>query len=224
MSRPRQQADSYPGWYSVIRALNTHPRENAWFACHVYFLSCCVLVTILVDRVRSRGHLAPSRSTFQSTAPTFPGRWQPVKSVGSTVTVPYKTGGSSGLLVRDDIAFSRAWHANMSGSPAPEVRLPGLQIRGRKLQSRSNRARKRDLSQGERSVRDRARPHTLLIDAGSVVPLERRDGLVEPRWFCRLPWVRRRLRTGGWSRHEGCSDACLRHLVIAGAAACVLRT
>jgi hypothetical protein len=160
----------------------------------VYFLSCCVLVTILVDRVRSRGHLAPSRSTFQSTAPTFPGRWQPVKSVERTVAVPYKTKCSSGLLVRDDIAFSSAWHANVSGSPAPEERLPGLQIRGRKLQSRSNRARKRDLSQGERSVRDRARPHTLLIDAGSVVPLERREGLVEPRWFCRLPWVRRRLR------------------------------
>ena len=50
------------------------------------------------------------------------------------MTVPYKTGGSSGLLVRDDTAFSRAWHANVSGSPAPEGRLPGLQIRGRKLQ------------------------------------------------------------------------------------------
>ena len=38
---------------------------------------------------------------------------------------------------------------------ALEGRLPGLQIKGRKLQSRSNRARKRDLSQGERSVRDK---------------------------------------------------------------------
>ena len=137
-----------------VRALNTHPRENAWFACHVYFLSCCVLVTILVDRVRSRGHLAPSRSTFQSTAPTFPGRWQPVKSVERTVAVPYKTKCSSGLLVRDDIAFSSAWHANVSGSPAPEERLPGLQIRGRKLQSRSNRARK-TRSKSRRAIRSR---------------------------------------------------------------------
>ena len=46
------------------------------------------------------------------------------------MAVPYKTKGSSGLLVRDDIAFSSAWHANLSGSPAPEGRLPGLQIRG----------------------------------------------------------------------------------------------
>ena len=50
------------------------------------------------------------------------------------MTVPYKTKGIYGLLIRDDIAFSSAWHANMSGSPAPEERLPGLQIRGRKLQ------------------------------------------------------------------------------------------
>ena len=110
--------------------------------------------------------------------------------------VLYKTEGSFCLLVHDDIATSSAWYAKGSGSLALEGRFPGLQIRGRKLQSRSNRARKRDLSQGERSVRDRARPHTLLIDASSVVPLERREGLVEPRWFCRLPWVRRRLRTG----------------------------
>ena len=108
--------------------------------------------------------------------------------------VLYKTEGSFCLLVHDDIATSSAWHAKGSGSLALEGRFPGLQIRGRKLQSRSNRARKRDLSQGERSVRDRARPHTLLIDASSVVPLERREGLVEPRWFCRLPWVRWRLR------------------------------
>ena len=108
--------------------------------------------------------------------------------------VLYKTEGSFCILVHDDIATSSAWHAKGSGSLALEGRLPGLQIRGRKLQSRSNRARKRDLSQGELSVRDRARPHTLLIDASSVVPLERREGLVEPRWFCRLPWVRWRLR------------------------------
>ena len=117
-----------------------------------------------------------------------------MKSVECTATVPYKTKGSSGLLVRDGIAFISAWHAKGSGSLALEGRFLGLQIRGRKLQSRSNRARKRDLSQGERTVRDRARTHTLLIDAGSVVPLERREGLVEPRWFCRLPWVRWRLR------------------------------
>ena len=110
--------------------------------------------------------------------------------------VLYKTEGSFCLLVHDDIATSSAWHAKVSESLALEGRLPGLQIRGRKLQSRSNRARKRDLSQGERSVRDRARQHTLLIDASSVVPLERREGLVEPRWFCRLPWVRWRLHTG----------------------------
>ena len=105
--------------------------------------------------------------------------------------VLYKTEGSFCLLVHDDIATSSAWHAKGSGSLALEGRLPGLQIRGRKLQSRWNRARKRDLSQGERSVRDRARPHTLLIDASSVVLLERREGLVEPRWFC---------RTSGWGR------------------------
>jgi hypothetical protein len=69
--------------------------------------------------------------------------------------VPYKTEGSFCLLVHDDIATSSAWHAKGSGSLALEGRLPGLQIKGRKLQSRSNRARKRDLSQGERSVRDR---------------------------------------------------------------------
>ena len=126
--------------------------------------------------------------------PTLQRRWQPVKSVGSTVMVLYKTEGSFCLLVHDDIATSSAWHAKGSGSLALEGRFPGLQIRGRKLQSRSNRARKRDLSQGERSVRDRARPHTLLIDAGSVVTVERREVLVEPRWFCRLPWVRWRLR------------------------------
>ena len=39
------------------------------------------------------------------------------------MAVPYKTKGIYGLLVRDDIAFSSAWHANMSGSPAPEERL-----------------------------------------------------------------------------------------------------
>jgi hypothetical protein len=61
--------------------------------------------------------------------------------------VPYKTEGSFCLLVHDDIATSSAWHAKGSGSLALEGRFPGLQIRGSKLQSRSNRARKRDLSQ-----------------------------------------------------------------------------
>ena len=62
-------------------------------------------------------------------------RWQPVKSVGSTVMVLYKTEGSFCLLVHDDIATFSAWHAKGSGSLALEGRLPGLQIRGRKLQS-----------------------------------------------------------------------------------------
>ena len=66
------------------------------------------------------------------------------------------------MTTSHSVQFSSAWHAKGSGSLALEGRLPGLQIMGRKLQSRSNRARKRDLSQGERSVRDRARPHTLL--------------------------------------------------------------
>ena len=57
--------------------------------------------------------------------------------------VLYKTEGSFCLLVHDDIATSSAWHAKGSGSLALEGRLPGLQIMGRKLQSRSNRARKR---------------------------------------------------------------------------------
>ena len=69
--------------------------------------------------------------------------------------VLYKTEGSFCILVHDGIAFINAWHAKGSGSLALEGRFLGLQIRGRKLQSRSNRARKRDLSQGERSVRDR---------------------------------------------------------------------
>ena len=57
-----------------------------------------------------------------------------MKSVGSTVTVPYKTEGSSGLLVRDDIAFSSAWHAKVPGSLALEAGSSDLQFVGRKLQ------------------------------------------------------------------------------------------
>ena len=66
-------------------------------------------------------------------------------SVECTVTVPYKTKGSFCLLVHDDIAFSRAWHAKGSGSLALEGRFLGLQIRGRKLQSRSNRVHENEI-------------------------------------------------------------------------------
>ena len=95
------------------------------------------------------------------------------------MTVPYKTEGSSGLLVRDDIAFSSAWHANVSGSPAPEERLPGLQIRGSILHSSSDRGAGGVLGNASGSMRDPRRGRVQNVDAGALVGLVRRKGRVE---------------------------------------------
>ena len=48
-----------------VETLNTRPRGGVGFACHVYLLRCCVLFTILVDRVRSRERFTLRRSGFQ---------------------------------------------------------------------------------------------------------------------------------------------------------------
>ena len=96
--------------------------------------------------------------------------------------VPYKTEGSSGLLVRDDIAFSSAWHANMSGSPAPEVRLPGLQIRGRNLHSSSDRGAGGVSGNASGSMRDPRRGRMQNVDAGALAGIVRRKGRVEQKW------------------------------------------
>ena len=49
----------------IVETLNTRPRGGVGFACHVYLLRCCVLFTILVDHVRSRGHFTLRRFGFQ---------------------------------------------------------------------------------------------------------------------------------------------------------------
>ena len=94
------------------------------------------------------------------------------------MTVPYKTKGISGLLVRDDIAFNSAWHANVSGPPAPEERLPGLQIRGRNLHSSSDRGAGGEPGSAVGSARDPGRRRMQNVDAGALVGLVRRKGRV----------------------------------------------
>ena len=98
------------------------------------------------------------------------------------MTVPYKTEGSFCLLVHDDIAFSRSWHAKGSGSLALEGRLPGLQIRGSILHSSTDRGAGGELGNTSGSMRDPRRGRMQNVDAGALVGIVRRKGRVEQKW------------------------------------------
>ena len=52
------------------------------------------------------------------------------------MTVPFKTKGSSGLSIRDDVECSSAWHAKVSQSRALAAGSSIVKFGGRKLQIR----------------------------------------------------------------------------------------
>ena len=101
-----------------IDNLNTRPRGSVGFPCHVYLLRCCVLVTTLVDRVRSFGPFAPRRSTFQLTAgPTLQGAGSPRKIRRGSV------GGYGDSPIQDQGRFwALAWYVTASHSAARGTR------------------------------------------------------------------------------------------------------
>ena len=62
------------------------------------------------------------------------------------MAVPYETKGGSGLLVRDDVASSSAWHSKVSVCLALGRVHPPSAICGQEIADRSNRAENGDLA------------------------------------------------------------------------------